>query len=245
MIYRLLLIVLALLLQAEASSAEFSVGPHGFGVSIVGPLKRDDYIRFNYFMLKNIRKADYDTVFLNSPGGDVEEALMFAQRFRTHFSTVVVEAGSKCFSACTIVWAGGVERYLFDDAKLGFHRLSTTSNEIDVNKVKRRVDPVSKKVSDFFTETGLPRALIDKMNETPPTDMFVIDMRWLVENGLDRTVAYQPSFVDVVERRCGIDPTSIAAKESRQLSAEEQDSLMKWMLCADSVKVANRNLKKG
>ena len=181
----------------QPMAAEFAVGPRGFGVSIVGEIKKGDFERFKSFTLGDINqknnRVSFDFVFLDSPGGSVEEALQFADLLTQNFSMTVVPRGKRCFSACTIIWAGGVDRFLERDATLGFHRLSFNTKEVDVKKSKAKTDPANKIVAAFFRDVGLPALLIDKMNETSPSDRYVVNYRWLIEHELDRTITYQPT----------------------------------------------------
>ncbi len=62
------------------------------------------------------------TVRLNSPGGRVAEAQKISDLIRARgLSTYVTQ---QCASACTIVFLGGKQRFLFSAAKLGFHQPS-------------------------------------------------------------------------------------------------------------------------
>lgn len=60
------------------------------------------------------------TVRLNSNGGRIAEAQKISDLIRARgLSTYVTQS---CVSACTIIYLGGKQRYLFTTAKLGFHQ---------------------------------------------------------------------------------------------------------------------------
>ncbi len=245
---RLVLLVLITSVSTQALAAEFSIGPHGFGVLIEGEIKSGDFLRFSSYLSANINtnsKINYEIVYLNSPGGSVEEALKFADLFSKYFSTVAVIGGGNCFSACTIIWAGGVDRLLEKGARLGFHRLSFARKEVDVKKSKATVDPENQKVAAFFRSVGFPTLLLDKMNETPPTDIYVVDMRWLIEHELERVVTYQPAYFDVVEKHCGEDPSMLAVKQKRPINGNDKEQYRKWLTCTEELKTANRKISLG
>lgn len=243
--FRPIALVVALACMGQARAAEFSIGPRGYGVSIEGEIKPGDFKRFNAFIIDRFLKhteVDYGSVFLNSRGGSVEEALKFANLFSKSLSLVAVMRGNSCLSACTIIWAGGADRMLDRDAKLGFHRLSFTQKNVDVRKTKSKTDSENKKITNFFREVGFPTLLIDKMNETPPSDIYIVDNRWLIEHELDRAVAYQPAFLDVVEKQCGVDPSMASYKQNRLGTPSEIEAYKTWLTCADGVKTANREI---
>jgi hypothetical protein len=77
---------------------------------VSGPVQPGDYSKFKTFFeaqpANSIRQAR-----LNSPGGSIREAGDIAYIFRKNNITTIVDAGSNnCSSACTVLFAGGVER---------------------------------------------------------------------------------------------------------------------------------------
>lgn len=62
------------------------------------------------------------TVSLNSPGGRVREGRALGLLIKSRQLKTYTDRG--CFSACTLAYAGGKERLLHPDAKLGFHQYS-------------------------------------------------------------------------------------------------------------------------
>ncbi len=65
--------------------------------------------------------AELAHVELNSVGGDVEAAVSIANRLRDAGSHTHVASGAKCFSACTVIYQGGVERSAGEDALFLLH----------------------------------------------------------------------------------------------------------------------------
>ena len=222
-------------------AAEFSVEQNG--ILIAGEIKRGDFDRLLEFIptynLKHKNKLSGDYYFLDSPGGDVEEALKIGSYLSKNYSSVILNKGSRCFSACTIIFAGGVQRLVFSSAKLGFHRMSFSRKEIDVEKTKNEIDLENKKVIDFFNEVGFPTVLITKMNETSPTDIYIVDVRWLIEHELDSTISFQPYFLDVVEKNCGANP-SFATKHGQRMNVTEIHAAFDWEQCLKGVRDANQ-----
>lgn len=230
---------LLMLCVSQVGAASFSVGPKGYGVLVSGEIKKGDVAKLALFLLDNTN-TNLSTVFLNSSGGDVLEALVIGEMMRENFSATVVPESAMCFSACTILWAAGVDRYLGGrNSKLGFHRLSFKRREIDVRKSQAVTSSVSQLVADFFRKVALPPLLIEKMDQTPPTDIYVVDARWLVEHDLDRAISYQPAFLDVVEKECGSNPGTLPYRQNRRATPDEREVAKRWMICGDGVKQKN------
>ena len=228
-----------------AIAADFSAGPQGVGVLIEGKIKPGDFQKYTEFRNANVsdQKLWAAMVTLNSPGGDVAEALKFAESFTSEFASTYIPSDGKCFSACTLMWAGGVDRTILGHGQLGFHRLSFTNREIDVKKSKAILEPANTRIAEFLKTVGLPSVLIDKMNETAPTDLFIVDPDWLVEHGLDLAIRYQPVFLDVAEKQCGVDPTTVVLKFNLTYTQEVKSKYGNWLVCTEAVKEANRQLQ--
>lgn len=176
-------------------------------------------------------------VFLDSPGGDVNEAMRIAGLVSESFGSTFVEKDAACFSACTLIWAGGVSRST--QGKLGVHRLSLARNEISVTKTEKLISPATQSVEGFLNKMGIPRKIIDKMNETPPSDLFIIDRRWLVQEDLINTIDYRPTFLDVAEKQCGQSPYLSAMKT---LTPPTKETALKWEVCVGKVQEENQKI---
>lgn len=68
-------------------------------------------------------------VVLNSPGGDVLTAIRMGEIVRATASQTNVMPGYDCSSACVLVFAAGVDRFLAEGSRLGLHRPTFTDFE--------------------------------------------------------------------------------------------------------------------
>lgn len=68
-------------------------------------------------------------VVLNSPGGDVLTAIRMGEIARATAAHTYVMPGYDCSSACVLVFAGGVDRFLAEGGRLGLHRPAFTDFE--------------------------------------------------------------------------------------------------------------------
>ena len=61
-----------------------------------------------------------ETILVNGPGGNADTAVLLANLIEDEGLDTIVGGG--CFSACSLMWVAGNERYLFgDDPVVGFH----------------------------------------------------------------------------------------------------------------------------
>lgn len=205
------------------------------GVGIEGTINPGDYDRFREFLITQGKRVRFHTVYLDSDGGDVLEALKFANLFDKAFVRTYVVPARSCNSACFIMWAGGVWREV-RTSSLGVHRISLAKAEFDLGIVKKQISPLSKSVSDYLLYLGIPRALVDKMNETPASSMFMLDEVDIKYNGWYESMAFQPTFLDAIEKVCGRNPypkevignfKNSDLSKDQQLYAKYQD----WIKC--------------
>jgi hypothetical protein len=110
------LVALALVAVATPASAlDFAV--RGNVVTISGPVKMGDNARYDEFMAQPA--AQNAKVFvLNSLGGTIGIALHIARDIRRRGGTTVADGRTACESACTIMFAGGVNRHYINATNL-------------------------------------------------------------------------------------------------------------------------------
>jgi hypothetical protein len=71
-------------------------------------------------------------ITLDSPGGSIEGAFIFAQDFIEHHGlSTNVDAGGECASACSILWASGVRRHVQPGGRVGTHQASFNGKGYD------------------------------------------------------------------------------------------------------------------
>jgi hypothetical protein len=241
---RLLVPVVAALLLLSgtpARSAEFSVvrgGKEygGLGVAIRGEINRGDFDRFKQFLLRDDALKGYaNQVWLNSPGGDVVEAMRFADLFDKSSATAYVGPYSKCYSACVFMFAGAASRTIFPLGELGVHRLILKSDEVAYAREKAVVLQASEEAYAYLIRQGIPQDIVTKMRETPASEMFVVDFLDVRRRSLDN-----PAYVDIVEKRCGrMPPEGSLSPTDTALDGEKLASLRKWVDCRGQLRDSN------
>lgn len=228
------------LLLATAHAAEFSEDE--YGVRISGAIVKGDYSKFREYLLSDGRFLRFSRVWLSSPGGDVTEALKFANLFDKAFIPTWVGAMDTCASSCFIMWAGGVERTLMPTGWIGVHRITLRDIEGDIQKAKGLISPLASNVSKYLSELGMPRALIDKMNETPASGIYRFDSIDVNSNGWYWALNYQPVYLDLVEKTCGQfpDPYPGLTVREKPRDPETTSKVKEWVGCLQRVRVSNR-----
>lgn len=216
------------------------------GIAIAGKIESGDYQKFIRFItptvdgdvdqIKRVGALLSGSLYLNSPGGNVGEALKIAERVAEAFVHTSVPEGGSCLSSCFLIWAAGAARRLEDSAKLGVHRLLWTGQGADVSRYERKTAPAAEAVDAFLARQGIPRRMRDRMAETAPSDMYVYTFEVLLEEGLFDAVSYRPSYRDVVERECGPHPMGGPTRRTR---SPKREDLARWLDCEAGVQEVN------
>jgi hypothetical protein len=107
-------------------------------------------------------------ISINSPGGDIETALAIGRLIRARKGGVSVAAGAECASACVLVLAAGVNRIIYDRAKIIIHR-PYFDGELplgaDYDSYYKRIVEV---VDSYLREMNVPTELASRMMRIPP-----------------------------------------------------------------------------
>lgn len=107
----------------------------------------------------------FDTLLLDSVGGEVRAALIIAEAVNEHrMSTVIVEDGI-CFSACSYIYLAGHDR--IPNGRLGVHQFSGGSENSSIAQMS--VADILATLGQFETHPEV----VQRMLRTPPDDMYI------------------------------------------------------------------------
>ena len=213
-----------------SEGAEFK--REGGHVSITGRIEAGDLRKFRSFLEDpEVLLEMLNGVALNSHGGDVNAALGIARVLQLSHATILVNKNSVCYSSCFLIFAGGSYRLVASNAMLGVHRM-TFAKPASMAETEKMLDNVGMSVESYLRSAGIPERVIEKARETPPSEMFRITQRWLVEN--DIRLDYRPAFIDVVSKECGSEPIN-SGRDAGQRA---------WLGCMEKVrwKEQHRNM---
>lgn len=123
-----------------------------------------------------------ETVFLNSPGGSVQDALAIGRSLRTIGAETRMSASDICLSACPYILAGGTARDVAPGAMVGVHQHFFGENValpafLAVEDIQRGQG----EVMGYLIEMGIDPAIMEPALLTPPDEIYV-----LVPEELDR-----------------------------------------------------------
>ncbi len=127
-------------------------------------------------------------VTLDSVGGDVESSIAIARRLRAAGAHTHVASGGKCFSACAVIYQGGVERSAGEDALFLLHYAVQVSD-----------DPHHARVGSVWGTVSLIEAMIDLgadvsiYDQMPGFGDWLLSSRQAMDIGLVQQVISEPA----------------------------------------------------
>jgi hypothetical protein len=152
--------------SVTVEAATFSlVSPHV--IIVTGTVELGDCNRW-----KAAIKPTVDTVILHSPGGRNGQGQCISRSIaERHLKTFVQ---GRCASICFLLFAAGAEKWACDGAKIGVHRPA------DAVTREESADPTFlRTILEYAARYHVPRAIQDKLSETPPKAIY-----WLVDSDL-------------------------------------------------------------
>lgn len=171
-------------------------------------------------------------LIINSPGGDLVEAMRIKDIVKGLHIDVQVAKGGYCVSACFFIFIEGYNRRATaakDDGTLrpqekrarwagvvGIHRPYFKSPGGDIAGVKKQED-VMRSVKGYLTNKGIPQHLIDEMMARPSNDVY-----WLRDNDLNLLGEFSAGDEEAVISRCGYKRFDARYQENWSDDREEQ-----------------------
>ena len=140
------------------------------------------------------------------------------------------------------MWAGGIGRHIGGASQLGVHRISLREVVTDISKAKGLISPQATNISNYLSELGIPRDLIDKMNETPASSIFRIDDDYIRKQGWYFSLAFQPVYLDIIEKACGKfpDPYPGVYVADKPRDSQTMVRIKDWVVCESGIQTENR-----
>ena len=229
-------------LAADIGVARYTNSNIPVGILISGKIVKGDFQRLGRLIdpIKNWKNYNgylLGGVYLDSLGGDVAEALRIAQLVERSFVSTWVKPGKSCLSSCFLIFSAGTRRAWFaDSSRLGVHRISLVAEELNLNKYEKTTSETSQVVETFLARVGMPRKVVDKMNDTPSSEMFFLTNDWLEREGIFSTLLSRPAFLDTVEKKCGKHPLSTGTRDQKVDQIRDE----KFMDCEDLILQKNQ-----
>lgn len=131
--------------------------------------------------LDDAKLSPGDLVFLSSPGGRLDQALIMGEMIRSRGLTTVVGKvdaegrphPSYCASACVLVYAGGKIREAMPRSVYGVHQFSTDMSKGDPGRdLVAETQKTTGMILEYMTRMGVSPSILQQMSATK-------DMHWL------------------------------------------------------------------
>ena len=189
-----------------------------FSVSITGRIEVGDTEKIAAFLKR--QKYAPNTLYLNSPGGAMDEAIRLGELIKVLYVSTEVQANGSCASACFFLFLAGSDRFASPSELL-------TPGELEkIAALQRQVTsrpptgvagfiglhrpffpnapdmhgqqiPMMKRVTAHLEKQLVSRRLIDIMMSRPSNDVY-----WLKEEDLKEIGRYPPDQEEFLIRKC-------------------------------------------
>lgn len=215
-------------LPSYSSAAQFVSNQwygNAFHIELSGPITVGDNDRFRKLVLSEIRSGHLVSgVQLNSPGGNVSEALGIGRAIRQlkastyapslrsgqrlcqtgSLDNIIYEDSSncECASACSLIWEAGVGRL---GELVGIHRPrydETAYKDLTPDQATKQYSEVLEETTRYFAEMEVPEWLSSRMYSVPSSDM-----HYLTDTELQQFSNSSPALGELVIARCGNVPS--------------------------------------
>lgn len=134
-------------------------------IIIQGPITEGDGSDF-YALAERYPHA---SVALDSPGGNVMEALSIGSEIRLRgFTTFIVGGDMQCYSACALIWVAGVRRYMTPDSQIGVHAAYRMVADKDGVNEARESGVGNAQIGAYLNELGLSAKAISFFTVAAP-----------------------------------------------------------------------------
>lgn len=169
MLKKCLLGLQLLFIASFAIGAEINVREQQGGLFFVlvsGPIERQDAEKF-FEKTSHINRA---VVLLNSPGGQVLEALAIGRAIRSKGFATAVPDQTLCVSACALIWLAGTQRFAEDSSVVGFHAAYVVKNG-----QQRETGVGNALIGAYLNELGFSQQAVVFVTSAPPEGIERLD----------------------------------------------------------------------
>lgn len=171
-------------------------------LTIRGKIESGDTRKFIAFLREKPKDAVMGlyTVALDSPGGNVIEAMKLAQALKEHYPDTVVRGA--CISACVLLWlAGGVHFLPTEEHKLGVHRPYFEPKQfakLSIRDAETQYAVLAEEFRAYVLNQGLPQSIYEKLNSTSSDSVY-----WLTIQDLILIGGSSPAYEERFKSACG------------------------------------------
>ena len=114
-----------------------------------------------------------NTIVFDSGGGDFAEGIKIGGYIRQHQIHTEVAPEGKCYGACVLAFAGGVERR--PAGRVGLQAIDSANFAGGDADAAAAYERVSAEVERYLKAMGIPVAVLDHMRRVPPGETAILD----------------------------------------------------------------------
>jgi hypothetical protein len=164
MLTRLVALLCCIAGAAQAASITYARRDDLDLIRLSGMIEKGDATQFE-LAVDSVPLGHRAVVMLNSPGGQVADAVVIGDSIRRHgFATLVDNA--VCSSACGLVWLAGTPRFTAGNARIGFH-----AAYVGHGAAAQESGPGNALVGAYLNRLGLPDTAVTYLTSAPPDRM--------------------------------------------------------------------------
>ena len=176
-------------------------------LSIEDNIERGDYEEFRKAIIE-INQNNYrvfeDSVFLNSYGGTINEAISIGHEIRKNHLATKIKKNDICISACTLLLVSGTCRMALGE--VGLHQGRLSDNYISKNIMNYVLDYGANYYDTFLKKMNAPQEFIDITHNIPNWDMYYLDKREKNKFGLFSITEDESNYrQEIASRKLGKD----------------------------------------
>lgn len=184
------IIVCALLIYLPNSFAQvYSAQPEGMGncmyaLMLEGRIEPGDFSKVLAAVDSHnkSRSCSLSRIKLNSPGGDVDEAMKIGRIIRKRELFTEVDLGDQCLSSCVLILGAGVVRSIMPEsllkpaARVGIHRpyFVALDKGLSTSEIRDLRKQMISRMKVYADEMDLSERLIDEMMSIPPEQIKIL-----------------------------------------------------------------------
>lgn len=170
---------------------------------ISGEIRSGDADRFRRFVLSDPDRYAAHTIILDSPGGNVQEAIALAALFEELKVYVAVYPPYHCLSACFLLYVAAAVHIASspgDPVPIGVHRPYLTHDvlsRLSIDEARKQQVVIADRYRKWLQDHLVPQSIIDNALTRPSTDVY-----WLTLDDAKTIGRYAPGVDELLLQRC-------------------------------------------
>lgn len=199
----------------------------------------------------NSKSCKLSIIKLNSPGGDVDEAMKIGRIIRKRELFTEVDLGDQCLSSCVLILGAGVVRSIMPEsalksaARVGIHRPYFVSLDkgLSTAEIRDLRKQMISRMKVYADEMDLSERLIDEMMSIPPEQIKILSEAELVQyrlSGVD--ASFDEKRTNNFAQEIGISSSELRKRTTEadkrcdsQFTYTRPENVKRWNQCRQAI----------